>query len=255
MNVNFPVVEQPKYKRSAVRLAAEVLMTMLLAGTAIAQAGGANPELKQKLAALKQSAAQNQQKLHKYQWTEIQQVTYKGDAKPAKNFSCQYGPDGTVQKTPLEQAQPQQQQSDRRGRLKEHVVEKKTDELEQYMGQVKSLLTMYVPPKSQKMQQAFQAGNVAMNPEPSSGLVDLVFKNYAQPGDQMTVAFDPSTKKITTLNVNTYMGEAKDAVTLIVSFSSLPDGTNYSEKTVLNVAAKQIVVTTTNTNYHPLGGM
>jgi len=39
----------------------------------------------------------------------------------------------------------------------------------------------------------------------------------------------------------------------VVDFSSLPDGTNYAEKTVVNVAAKQIVVTTLNTNYHLFG--
>jgi hypothetical protein len=150
--------------------------------------------------------------------------------------------------------QPQQQQGNG-GRLKRHIVEKKTDELQQYMGEVKSLLGMYVPPNPQKMQQAFQAGNVSLNPDPSAGLVDLIFKNYAQPRDQMTVAFNSSTKNISTLSVNTYMGQIKDAVTLIVNFSTLPDGTNYNEKTVLNVAAKKIVVTTTSTNFHPLGGM
>ena len=254
MKSNSGAVEQSKCKSPAVRLAGTLLMTLLVTATAIAQAGGANPELKQKLAALKQSAAQNQQKLHKYQWTEIQQVNFKGEDKPAENFACQYGPDGTVQKTPMDQSQPQQQEG-RRGRLKERVVEKKTDEMEQYMGQVKSLLAVYVPPNPQNMQQAFQAGRAALNPDPSAGLVDLAFKDYAQPGDQMTVAFDPTKKKITTLNVNTYLGEAKDAVTLTVSFSTLPDGTNYAQKSVLNVAAKQIVVTTTSTNYHPLGGM
>jgi hypothetical protein len=65
------------------------------------------------------------------------------------------------------------------------------------------------------MQQAFQAGNVSLNPDPSAGLVDLIFKNYAQPGDQMTVAFNSSTKNISTLSVNTYMGQTKDAVTLM----------------------------------------
>ena len=255
MHSNIDVVTQSKCISSAVRLAAAACMTLLLAATAIAQTGGASPQLQEKLAALKQSAAQNKQKLHKYQWTEIQQVNFKGEDKPAKSFSCQYGPDGTVQKTPMAQSQPQQQQQGRGGRLKQHVVEKKTDEMQQYMGQVKSLLAMYVPPGSLKMQQAFKAGNVSMNPDPSAGLVDLVFKNYAQPGDQMTVAFNSTTKNISTLNVNTYMGQAKDAVILTVNFSTLPDGTNYAEKTVLNVAAKQIVVTTTNTNYHPLGGM
>ena len=240
------------FRKVSLAVAATVFMTTLLSLTSTAQTGGASPQLQEKLAALKQSAAQNQQKLHQYQWTEIQQVTYKGEDKPAKSFLCQYGPDGKVQKTPM--TQPQQQQG-HEGRLKRHIVEKKTDELQQYMGEVKSLLGMYVPPNPQKMQQAFQAGNVSLNPDPSAGLVDLIFKNYAQPGDQMTGAFNSSTKNISTLSVNTYMGQTKDAFTLIVNFSTLPDGTNYNEKTMLNVAAKKIVVTTTSTNFHPLGGM
>ena len=229
-----------------------VCMALSLGVTAAAQTGAANPELKEKMAALKQSAAANQQRLHKYQWTEIQQITFKGEAKPPKEFMCQYGPDGKVQKTPINQGQQQQPSG---GRLKRRVVEKKTEEMQEYMGDVKSLLAMYVPPNPQKMQQAFQAGKVSLSRDAGAGLVNLTFKDYAQPGDQMVVAFDPTAKKIANLNVNTYMGKAKDAVTLMVDFSNLPDGTNYAGKTVLNVAAKQIVVTTTNTNYHPLGGM
>ena len=87
---------------------------------------------------------------------------------------------------------------------------------------------------------------------PAAASSQLVFKNYAQPGDQMTIAFDMATKKIQTLNVNTYMGEAKDVVTLAVQFASLPDGTNYAQQTVLNATAKQIQVTTTNANYTKL---
>ena len=68
----------------------------------------------------------------------------------------------------------------------------------------------------------------------------------------MTLAFDTATKKVQTLNVNTYMGQAKDVVTLAVQFASLPDGTNYAQQTVLNATAKQIQVTTTNSQYTKL---
>jgi hypothetical protein len=60
-----------------------------------------NSDLQQKLAAVKQSVAENQQRLHQYQWVETTQLTLKGDAKPPKQFMCQYGPDATVQKTPM----------------------------------------------------------------------------------------------------------------------------------------------------------
>ena len=208
-----------------------------------------NSELQQKLASVKQSITQNQQKLHQYQWTETTQLTLKGDAKPPSQDLCQYGPDGKVQKTPI--GPPPQQPSG--GRMKERIIEKKEAEMKQYMGEVKDLLGMYVPPNPQKIEQAHQAGNVSLNP--AGGVVNLVFRNYAQPGDQMTLTFDPAAKKVVSLSVNTYMGQEKDAVTLQVQMASLPDGTNYVQQTVVNASAKQLVVTTTNSNYQKLGGM
>ena len=52
-----------------------------------------------KLAAVKQAAAENKQKIRQYQWIETTQLTLKGDAKPPTKNSCLYGPDGKVQKT------------------------------------------------------------------------------------------------------------------------------------------------------------
>jgi hypothetical protein len=219
-----------------------LIAALLLASTvpAIAQANG---DLQQKLAAVKQSAAENQQKLHKYQWTETTQLNLKGDDKPPSQSMCQYGPDGKVQKIPMSAPPPPPSG----GRLKQRVVEKKKGEMKDYMGQVKTLLAMYVPPDSQRMQQAFQ--NDRAFPTGTGG---IVFKDYAQPGDQMTITFDPASKKISSVNVNTYMDDPKDIVTLAVQFATLPDGTNYVQKSVLDATAKQLQVTTTNANYHPI---
>src|SRR5271165_7069544 len=206
-----------------------------------------NPELQEKLAAVKQSMAENKQKLRQYQWTETTQLTLKGDQKPPSQNSCMYGPDGQVQKTPI--GPPPQQPSG--GRLKERGIEKKKAEMKDYMQDVKGVLSMYVPPDPQKMQAAYQAGKVSLNPVP--GAVNLVFTDYALPGDKMTLTFDTATKKIAGLNISTYMGDEKDAVTLKVQMASLPDGTNYEQQTVLNATAKELVVTTTNSNYQKLG--
>lgn len=207
-----------------------------------------NAELQQKLAAVKQSVAENKQRLMQYQWTETQQLTLKGDAKPPSQNLCQYGPDGKVQKTAI--GPPPQEPSG--GRMKQKVIAKKKAEMKDYMQDVKAVLSMYVPPDPQKMQAAYQAGKVSFNPVP--GAVNLVFTDYAQPGDEMTLTFDTATKKITGLSISTYMGQEKGAVTLQVRMGSLPDGTNYEQQTVLNATAKQLVVTTTNSNYQKLGG-
>jgi hypothetical protein len=235
-------------KSCALFLATLFSLTMLV--SASAQMGGSNPEMQQKLAALKQSMAENKQKLHQYQWVETQQITLKGEQKPERVSQCSYGPNGQVQKVPLGN-QPQQQQG-RQGKLRERIVEKKTDEMKEYMQQVQSLLSMYVPAKSQLIQQAVQNHNVSIDKTVGSGPTQIVIKNYAKPGDQLTLGFDTASKKITAINVNTYMDDAKDAVTLAVQMASLPDGTNYAQQTVLNATQKQIQVTTTNSNYAKL---
>jgi len=221
------------------------MVTLLAAGATLAQTDP-KAALQEKLAVVKQAAAENKQKLQQYTWIETTQLTLKGDEKPPTQNSCRYGPDGQVQKTPI--SPPPQQPSG--GRMKQRIIEKKKEEMKDYMQDVKGVLAMYVPPDPQRMQQAYQAGNVAMNPV--SGAVDLVFTNYAQPGDKMTLTFDTVARKITTLNVDTYMGEAKDKVTLQVQMGSLPDGTNYAQKTVLTASAKELSVTTTNSNYQKL---
>ena len=237
-----------KFNRLALIAVFFVLLTGLTASSLAQMGGGASPEMQQKLAAVKQSVAENQQRLHQYQWVETQQITLKGDPKPSKQFLCRYGPDGQVQKVPVGEQQPQQPSG---GRLKQRVVEKKKEEMQDYMQDVKSVIGMYVPPNPQKMQAAFQAHNVSL--VPGGGVVQMVFKNYAQPGDQMTISFDSQAKKVQSLNVDTYMGQAKDAVTLAVQFASLPDGTNYAQQTVLDAKAKQLQVTTNNSQYSKLG--
>jgi hypothetical protein len=226
------------------RLVIIAVIALVASVAAIAQ----NGEVQQKLAAAKQSAAENKQRLRQYHWTETTQLTLKGDAKPATEKLCQYGPDGQVQKTPIGAPPPPPSG----GRLKQRVVEKKKAEMVDYMDDVKGVLSMYVPPDPDKMQLAFQAGKLSLNP--AGNVVNLVFTDYAQPGDRMTLVFNPAIKKIISLSVNTYMGQAKDAVTLQVQMAGLPDGTGYAQQTVLNATAKELVVTTTNSNYQKLGG-
>jgi hypothetical protein len=206
-----------------------------------------NSELQQKLAAVKQADAENKKQLRQYQWIETTQLTLKGDAKPPTRNSCVYGPDGKVQKTAI--GAPPEEPSG--GRLKQKIIAKKKAEMKDYMQDVKAVLAMYVPPNPQKMQADYQAGKLSLNPIP--GAVNLIFTDYAQPNDKMTLTFNTATKKITGLNIDTYMGKEKDVVTLQVQMATLPDGTSYESQTVLNATAKELMVTTTNSNYQKLG--
>jgi len=219
--------------------------TLVLATTLTAFAQ--NSDLQQRLAAVKQAMAENTQRLHQYQWIETTQLTLKGDQKPPSQNLCQYGPEGQVQKTPI--GPPPEQPSD--GIFRERIIERKEKEMKEYMGEVKDLLGLYAPPDPQKMEQAYQAGNASLNPK--GAVVNLIFMEYAQPGDKMTLTFDPTSRRVVGLSVNTYMGESKDVVTLQVQMASLPNGINFAQQTVVDATAKQLQVTTTNSNYQKLG--
>lgn len=235
------------------KLGSAVAVFILTAFTILAWAQIASSQdpsdVQAKVTFVKQSVADNQQRLHQYQWIETTQLTLKGDPKPPKQNMCTYNPDGTVNKIPIGDSQPPEQSG---RRLRQHIVEKKTEEMKDYLQQVKGLLALYVPPSPQRIQEAHQAGNISVNSTVDSGLVQLSFKNYAQPGDQMMLFFNTVAMKVQQLSIHTYLNEPKDSVTLAVQFATLPDGTNYAQQTVMDAPDKKIQVTTTNANYQKL---
>jgi len=221
---------------------------VLCAHPVVAQSGPmASSMLQEELASVKASTAENQRKLHQYTWAETSRITVNGDAKPPKESSCSYGPDGKVQKVPIGGAADATASSAGGGRLRQRIVAKKTAEMKDYMKEVGGVISLYMPPNPQRMQEAFQNKKVSMGR--AEGLSDLVFKDYALPGDSMTLGIDKATKKLRTVSVHSYLDTPQQPVTLLVEFSSLPDGTNYPLRTTLDVPAKQINVINTNTNY------
>ena len=231
-----------------------LVVALMLAGVVIAQQGG--DDLQQKMAAIKQSAAQNQAALRQYQWVETTQVAVKGEVKSTTQKSCHYGSDGKVQKVPMGDQQPQDDNKmgvGRRGARREAIADNKKEEMTDYMKQAVALVQQYVPPAQEKIQNAAQAGKVSVNPSPAAGMISLIFKDYNLPGDSMTLSINQANKQMTNLSVNTYLEKPEDAVTLNVTFAALPDGTSYPGQTVLDASAKNMKVTISNSDYQKAG--
>ena len=221
----------------------------LTASSALAFQAPDKAALQQRVTELKESVAANKAKLAKYQWTETTTTLLKGEVKKTETSLCQYGPDGKVQKTPV--GPPPAPPEQKRG-LKGKVVEKKVDELKDYGTRLKSLIGEYVPPSRDKIQEAFQAGNVSVTPS-AGGVSSIVISNYYKGGDKLIFAFDPAVKKLRSLTVDSYLDDPKtDIVTLAVNFASLPDGSNYAANTDLKAASKNIEIKTVNSNYQKI---
>ncbi|HVO63175.1 MAG TPA: hypothetical protein VMT53_19760 [Terriglobales bacterium] len=215
---------------------------ILLAGR---PAPAQNPQLEERLMALKQNQAANKQKLAQYTWTETETISLKGEVKDVKTYQVQMV-NGQQQKT-LVNNQQSQQQGGREGRLKERVVDKKKAEYQEYGQQIAALAKQYTTPNPDALMQAKQAGNISL--VTSGGGVKLVIKNYVKQGDSVTFAIDPQSKQLQSLDVNSYLNDPKDAVTINAQFEKLPNGPNHVASTLINGVSKQLTVQDLNSNY------
>jgi hypothetical protein len=211
-------------------------------------------DLQQKIAAAKQAAAENKQALLQYSWIEQTQISVKGEVKNTKVDSCQYGPDGQVQKTPLD-TEPAQQSDDsgrhlRKRRIREHIVEKKTGEMKDEMEAASTLVRQYVPPDPARIQAAKAAGTITITP--GSATTALTIADYEKTGDSLVLTLDPASKSISKIDVNTWLDSPDQEVTLDVQMDSLPDGTHYAGTILLSIPSSHIDVKITNSNYERL---
>ena len=211
-----------------------------------------NPEMQQKLAEVKEAAARNRQALAQYTWVEQVTIILKGEEKKQEHFQVRLGPDGKPQKASLDP--PPQSSSDNggrlRGRVREHVVEKKTEEYKEYADRIKSLIQQYVPPDRDMLQQAYQQGNIMMGPAAGApGEYRLVISNYVKRGDNMTLVIDRAQRDLVSLSIATYLDDPKDAVNVTVQFAGMPGGPNHVSGETINGVSKQLTIVIQNSNY------
>ena len=204
----------------------------------------------ERVAEIKQAAAQNKQEMAQYTWVEQVTISLKGEQKKQEHFQVHLGPDGKPQKTSLD---PPPAPAEHEGRLKKHIVEKKKEEYKEYADQIKELIQQYVPPEKDLIEQAREKGNIMMGPAAGApGQYRLVLSNYVKQGDNMTLVVDKAQKDLVSLSIATYLDDPKDAVNVTVAFARVPNGPNHVSGETINGVGKQLTVAIQNSNYQHL---
>ncbi len=230
--------------RISLSLTTTFAFLLLFAPTAMAQ----NADLQAKLAQIKVASAANKQALSHYNWQESVTTSIKGEVKKQQLFLVSVGPDGQQQKSEIN-AQPAQASG---GPLKRHIIAKKTAEFKDYGEQIADLARRYTQPDPDRLQQAYQQGNISMQLGGGENTTTLVIKNYIKPNDSVTLTFNKQNKAIQSIRVASYLDDPKDAVTIAAQFAKLPNGINHVTGTQINGASKQLTVVTQNSNYQPI---
>lgn len=230
------------FKLAKLGLTFSVTAIVVLSGVgAFAQ----SQQMEERLMAIKQSMAANKQKLAQYTWQETETISIKGEVKDTKTYQVQMM-NGQQQKT-LVNDQKASSGGGREGRVKERVIEKKTEEYQEYGQSIGALAKQYTTPDPDRLMQAKQQGNLSL--QPGAGTVSLVIKNYIKPGDSVTFAINEQTHSPSSVQVNSYLDDPKDAVTINAEFAQLPDGTNHVATTTIDGVSKQLTVNEVNSNY------
>jgi hypothetical protein len=222
-------------------------LALILSGLGAANLGAQAPTPQEKVAALKAGIAANEVQLHKYQWLQTTTVALKGEVKSTTVSQCSY--QGGAPKPVCTQISENQAEKPHGGPLMKHEIEKKQAEMKAYMDSVKTLIESYVPPNPALMDKAVGSGNVAVAPNPSNGTTKLTVSNYLQQGDAVALVVGDASGKLVSAAINTWLNAPNHTVTLQVTFASLSDGTSYPSPKVLTATEKEIVITTTSSQF------
>jgi hypothetical protein len=232
------------------RLPSLVVLAIVLFAFVESSAIAQNPELQQKVAEVKQAAAENKQALSHYSWQQQETTAIKGDVKDTKRFQVHIGSDGKAQKVEL--GNTPSSSGGGGGRIKHHIVEKKKEEFHEYGEQIGLLAQQYALPDPERLRQAFAQGNVSLGPAGIPGEVKLLISNYVKPNDKVTLVFNRQAKAIQSFQVATYLNDPTDVVNIEAQFSKLPDGTNHVATMQVNGVRKELLVTMQNSNYQKI---
>jgi len=180
--------------------------------------------------------------MRQYSWTSRTEVIDQGQVKDLRIDAVNYGPDGQLQRTVMnDQAAPLPF-----GFVRRRVAEFERQKVEEYLAGLRGLLEEYTLPTAGKVQD-FMNKATASGPD-ASGLFEMTGRNVVSPGDTFSLWVDPRTRHAQKIQVaTTFQG---DPVNLTATFKTLSSGLNHVAYAEVIVPAKQISIQVQNFDYN-----
>jgi len=205
----------------------------------------AQVDAKETIAIIKTNLVESKEKLKTYEWIETTTTFVKGEQKSKKQNQCYYGVDGKLVK--VETGGSTQEKS--KGGLRGKVIQNKKEEMADYIDKAIKEIQTYLPPDAEKIQKVYGAGKTAIQILEPGKKFKLDFPDYNKPGDKLAVSVDKEKKIIMAIAVNTYIDDKDDKVNFDIKYNTLPDGTQYPDKTSLEASAKNVKIVIENSGY------
>lgn len=202
-------------------------------------------DTKKNIEIIKKNLTESNVAIKKYEWIETTTSFVNGEQKGVTQKQCYYAVDGKLTKVETGGST----QAKKPGGLRGKIAENKKAEMSDYVKKAIAKIQTYLPPNSQKIQKIYAGGKVSIQVLEPNKKFKLSFPDYNEAGDLLSIALDMPTQKIMAVEVSTSVDDPKEKVTFNITYSNLPDGTQYHGNTTLNAPAKNLKIEISNSGF------
>lgn len=217
-----------------------VLMSIALTSGLFAQT-----EIQDDIAMIKKNLMDSKEKIKQYEWIETTTSFINGEQKSVKQNQCYYSVDGKLTKV----ATGATTQANTPGGVRGKVIANKKEEMADYVTVAVAKIQTYLPPDAGKIQNIYGAGKSTIQVLEPNNKFKISFPDYNEPGDVLAVSLDRTNKKLMALDVTTSVDDPKQKVVFNITFSNLPDGTQFQGKTTLDAKEKNLKIVIENSGF------
>lgn len=205
----------------------------------------AQAEMKENIALIKKNLSESKAEMKKYEWIETTTTFLNGEQKGVTQKQCYYAVDGKLTKVETGGST----EAKKPGGLRGKIVENKKAGISDYVKKAVAKIQTYLPPDSQKIQKIYADGKVSIQVLEPNKKFKLNFPDYNEMGDLLSISLDMPAKKIMAMDVSTSVENPKEKVVFNITYSNLPDGTQYPGKTTLDAQAKNLKIVIENSGF------
>jgi len=210
----------------------------------------AQADMQENIAMIKKNLSDSKVAMQKYEWIETTTVFVKGEQKSVKQKQCYYALDGKLTKVETGGSTAAKTPGGIRGKV---AANKKADMSDYAKNAIEKVQT-YLPPDPEKLQKIYNDGKVGIQVLEPNKKFKLSFPDYNEAGDVLAISLSKTDQKLMALDVSTSVDDPKEKVAFNVTFSDLPDGTQFQGTTTLDAPAKDLKIVIVNSGFKNASG-
>jgi hypothetical protein len=140
------------------------------------------------------------------------------------------------------------------GGIRGRVAENKKADMSDYAKKAIEKVQTYLPPDPEKLQKIYNNGKAGIQILEPNKKFKITFPDYNEAGDALAISLNKTDQKLMALDVSTSVDDPKQKVAFNVTFSDLPNGTQFQGTTTLDAPEKNLKIVIVNSGFKNASG-